>query len=69
MRIVRDAIMDRVKQLPMHPFMYEHDQLCDLNDGSVRFFTVYHYRISYQIAGKLILIIRVRHTSREPLEY
>lgn len=69
MRIVRDAILLRVKQLPMHPFMHEEDSLCDDNDGSVRFFTVYHVRISYQVADNLILIIRIRHTSREPLNY
>ncbi len=68
-RIVKEAILDRIKQLVQHPAMYEKDSLCDNNDGSFRAFTIYHYRITYLISDQAIIIIRIRHTSREPEGY
>lgn len=67
--IVKEAILDRVAQLVQHPAMYEKDSLCDNNDGSFRAFTIYHYRITYLISNHEIIILRIRHTSREPEEY
>jgi hypothetical protein len=36
-----------------------------------RAFVIYNYRITYQVkeAAKEICILRIRYTSREPLEY
>lgn len=67
--IVKNAVFDRVRQLDRHPFMYDLDVLCEDNDGSYRAFTVYHYRITYRISENEVVIIRIRHTSREPEVY
>lgn len=39
------------------------------NDGSYRAYEIDRYRITYKISPPQILIIRIRHTSREPLHY
>lgn len=49
--------------------MFPPDKYKKGNDGSWRAFEKYHYRISYRITKKYIRIIRMRHTSRSPLQY
>ena len=49
--------------------IYTLDQLKQNNDGSYRTYVKYSYRISYRIMNDVVRILRVRHTSREPLEY
>lgn len=47
----------------------EKDELKDGNDGSYKVIFVYHFRITYRIKAKQIHVLRVRHTSREPLAH
>ena len=56
-------------KLPEHPEMFAPDKYKKENDGSWRAFEKYHYRISYRITKNNIRIIRMRHTSRSPLNY
>lgn len=49
--------------------IYSLDQLKQNNDGSYRAYVKYSYRISYRTVNDVVRILRVRHTSREPLEY
>lgn len=46
------------------PEIYEADRFKKKNDGSYRAFYLYHYRITYRIKAKEIIIFRIRHTSR-----
>ncbi|MBS1566856.1 MAG: type II toxin-antitoxin system RelE/ParE family toxin, partial [Bacteroidetes bacterium] len=39
------------------------------NDGSYRAFEKHRYRIVYRFGNNIIRVLRVRHTSREPLNY
>ena len=66
---VKQEILDTVKKLPNAPKAFEEDDLKMNNDGSYRRFFAYSYRIAYRITEDAILILRIRHTSREPLEY
>jgi plasmid stabilization system protein ParE len=68
-KIVKESILERINQLAGFPLMYEPDVLCDDNDGSYRAFAVFSYRITYLISDGEIIILRVRHTSREPEGY
>ncbi|MEI6508777.1 MAG: type II toxin-antitoxin system RelE/ParE family toxin [Bacteroidota bacterium] len=68
-RIVRDSIQSQVNSIKKKPLIFEVDHLKMNNDGSFRSNTVYSYRITYKISKNQIFILRVRHTSREPLEY
>lgn len=66
---VRKKILTATETLSLHPKKHPADKYKINNDGSYRAFIVYRYRISYKIQETEIRIIRVRHTSMEPLEY
>lgn len=55
--------------LKTHSEIYPLDSYRKNNDGSVRAFECYSYRIAYQITPTKIQILRLRHVSREPLDY
>lgn len=66
-QIVKTAIIETIKSLKKQPNIFSVDVLKENNDGSYRAFTVYSYRISYKVTAEEIIILRVRHTSREPM--
>ncbi|MCD4696384.1 MAG: type II toxin-antitoxin system RelE/ParE family toxin [Bacteroidales bacterium] len=66
---VKEIIILRVKQLPENPYISEEDKYKIDNPGNYRAFTIFSYRIAYKITDESILILRIRHTSREPLNY
>ena len=66
---VKDEILATVKKLPTDSQIFVADDLKVDNDGSYRVFYIYSYRIVYKITPDSILILRIRHTSREPKEY
>jgi plasmid stabilization system protein ParE len=70
-RIVRDAILERLDQISCSPLMVEVDRLKTPRDENFRALVVFSYRITYQIHDETnqIRILRLRHTSREPLGY
>lgn len=63
------SLFDSTQLLETRWEIYARDKLKQNNDGSYRAYVKYHYRISYRIVQDLVRILRVRHTSREPLEY
>ncbi len=66
-KIVKAGILDTVKALKKTPLVFSADTLKDNNDNTYRAFTVYSYRVSYKVEKEVVKILRVRHTSREPL--
>ena len=66
---VRDDIIDITINLAHHPEIYSLDKYKTLNDGSYRAFEIHRYRISYRVTSEAIRIVRMRHTSRSPLNY
>jgi plasmid stabilization system protein ParE len=66
---VREEIFDTAERLKNNPEIYPLDKYRKNNNGTIRAFEVYNYRISYQIAKSEIRILRVRHTKREPLKH
>ena len=66
-QMVRDTLVDLTIDLPQHPEKYPSDKFKKDNDGSWRAFEKYHYRISYRIMKEEIRIVRLRHTSKSPL--
>ena len=66
---VRKSIRDTAKSLALHPEIFSLDRFKKNNDGNYRAFERYSYRISYKVKETQIIILRVRHTSRLPLEY
>lgn len=70
-KIVKDAIVAKLKIIKTNPLINEVDKLKDLPNINFRAFVIFSYRVTYQIKleTKEIRILRIRHTSREPLGY
>lgn len=66
---VKKAILENVAILKQHAEIYETDKFKIDNDGSYRAVTVYSYRITYKVTKTEILILRLRHTSQNPVYY
>jgi hypothetical protein len=66
---VRTTIIERINKIPAHPTAYGLDKLKNLNDGSYRYFELYHYRTTFKITETEIRILRIRSTYQEPLEH
>lgn len=67
--IVRKAILNEINKMSKNPTSNPPDRFKKNNDGNFRACTVFNYRISYYVDIKVIYILRIRHTSREPLEF
>ena len=67
--VVGNAIIDEVEKLAVSPKIYPLDRFKKDNDGNFQACIVYSYKISYYVDDNTIYILRIRHTSREPLEH
>jgi len=67
--IVGNTILDEIENLAVNPKIHPLDRFKKNNNGNYRACVIYSYRISYYVEENLIYILRIRHTSREPLEY
>jgi plasmid stabilization system protein ParE len=68
-KMVRDDIIDATINIAEHPEKYPPDKFKNDNDGTWRAFELHHYRISYRIMQNEIRVVRLRHTSRSPLNF
>ncbi len=70
---IADDLIDKIftssEVLSNQPELYALDKFKELNNGSYRAYGIFHYRISYRVLKDQIRILRVRHTSREPLKH
>ena len=67
--IVGNAILDEVEKLNTHATAHPLDRFKKTNDDNYRAFVVYSYRVSYYVDDSTVYILRIRHTSREPLDH
>jgi addiction module RelE/StbE family toxin len=68
-QMVKDTLISLTIDLPENPEKHPLDKFKKHNDGSWRAFEKCHYRISYRILENQIRIVRMRHTSKSPLNY
>jgi addiction module RelE/StbE family toxin len=66
---VVEEIAEAVQKASPNPEIYGTDKYKKDNDGSYRAFEKHHYRIAYRFSNNVIRVLRVRHTSMEPLAY
>jgi plasmid stabilization system protein ParE len=66
---VINALFDSSEVLENQPELYPLDRFKIKNNGTYRAYEKYHYRITYRVLKDKIRILRVRHTSREPLKH
>lgn len=62
-------IAEAVLKAKPNPEIYGSDKYKTDNDGSYRAFEKHRYRVAYRFSKNIIRVLRVRHTSMEPLEY
>jgi len=69
--IVKEGILSRLDEVKKNAHIFEIDKLKDNPNQEFRAFVIYNYRVTYQIkeVTKEIRVLRIRHTSREPLGY
>ncbi|MFN8153813.1 MAG: type II toxin-antitoxin system RelE/ParE family toxin [Bacteroidia bacterium] len=69
--IVKGAVLSRLAAVRKNPLISETDKLKELPNKDFRAFVVFNYRVTYQIKSdeREIRILRIRHTSQEPLGY
>lgn len=67
--IVGNALLDMIESLVTEYNNHPPDRFKKNNDGTFKAAVVFSYRISYQIGDISVNILRIRHTSKEPLEY
>jgi plasmid stabilization system protein ParE len=70
-RIVKKGVLSRLDVIKTNALICEIDKLKEMPAKEFRAFVVYSYRITYQVKAEQneIRVVRVRHTSREPLGY
>lgn len=70
---IADRVVDKLFSssdiLSEQPEIYPKDKYTVNNDGSYRAYEILRYRIAYRVLKDKVRILRVRHTSREPLKY
>jgi plasmid stabilization system protein ParE len=66
---VIEDIYAAVNKAVSNPELYSPDKYKMNNDGRYRAFEKHRYRISYRFTNNIILVLRVRHTSRNPKSY
>ena len=66
---VRVEIIEKIEQLLEHPEKYAPDKYKLNNNGNYKAFEWQRLRIAYYVSDNEIRILRVRHTSMEPLFY
>jgi len=66
---VIEEIAEAVHKAIPNPEIYNSDKYKLDNDGSYRALEKHRYRVSYRFSKSTIRVLRVRHTSMEPLEY
>ena len=65
----KTTILKSVKSLLENLDVFEQDRFKFDNDGRFRAFEKFKYRVAYKITENQIRILRIRHTSREPIDY
>lgn len=70
-KIVKKAIVNRLELIKSNPLICELDKLKESKNKDFRAFVIFNYRVTYQIKtdSKEVRVLRIRHTSREPLDY
>lgn len=68
LRVVLE-IAEAVEKAIPNPEKYAPDKYKTDNDGSYRALEKHHYRVAFRFSKNTIRVLRVRHTSMEPLNY
>ena len=70
-KIIKTSILQKLDHIKTNQLTIEFDKLKEKPNKDFRAFFVYSYRVTYQVKTDLneIRVLRIIHTSREPLGY
>ncbi|WP_109831772.1 type II toxin-antitoxin system RelE/ParE family toxin [Reichenbachiella versicolor] len=63
---VKKEIIQTSKKLAKNPYLYQLDEYYPNNNGSIRRFFRWSYRVVYQVREDKIVVLQVYHTSVNP---
>jgi plasmid stabilization system protein ParE len=66
---VKEIILSKINALADDRVVHRTDPHKKNNDGKFLYFEILRYRIVYYAEPKEVIIIRIRHTKREPKKY
>ena len=66
---VKKIILTKINSLADNRVVHRKDPYKKNNDGKFLYFEILRYRIVYYAAPDEVIIIRIRHTKREPKKY
>ena len=66
---VKEIILSKINDLSDARIVHRKDPYKKNNDGKFLYFEILRYRIVYYVAPDEVIIIRIRHTKREPKNY
>jgi plasmid stabilization system protein ParE len=67
--MVKLKILDSIKALSRNAHQFRVDKYYIENDGSIRAYELLKFRISYKICNDEVVVLRIRHTKMNPLNY
>ena len=66
---VKEIMLNKINGLADNRVVHRRDPYKKNNDGKFLYFEILRYRIVYYAAPDEVIIIRIRHTKREPKKY
>ncbi len=66
---VKEIILSKINDLSDERVVHRKDPYKKNNDGKYLYFEILRYRIVYYAEPGEVIIIRIRHTKREPKNY
>ena len=66
---VKEIMLNKINALADNRVVHRKDPYKKNNDGKFLYFEILRYRIVYYAAPDEVIIIRIRHTKREPKKY
>jgi plasmid stabilization system protein ParE len=66
---VKEVILNKINGLTDDRIIHREDPHKKNNDGRYLYFEILRYRIVYYATPDEVIIIRIRHTKREPKNY
>ena len=66
---VKEIMLNKINGLADNKVVHRRDPYKKNNDGKFLYFEILRYRIVYYAAPDEVIIIRIRHTKREPKKY
>jgi plasmid stabilization system protein ParE len=62
---IRSTIISTSKKLSDNPYLFQIDEYYPGNDGSIRRFFKWNFRVVYQVEESRVIILNIFHTSQK----